>query len=218
MADSDRNVAVLIQRLLPDMRDAFEGLLRIYREAIPPSERKTDDALSRMLKQSEYEFLIARVDDAVAGFSIVKSFRRTDSSLLEYMAVDRSIRGRGVGGAVFRAACESAMTATRYVLLEVDSDAQLSADREIRARRKSFYRRLGCREVAGLCYLMPSVTTEQPPLMNLLVYRHVLQGTIDKSELHQWLQCIYAEVYEQPVDDPRIDLMLSGLTDQIALR
>jgi ribosomal protein S18 acetylase RimI-like enzyme len=218
MADSDRNLAVRIERLRLDMRDAFEGLLRIYREAIPQSERKTDDALSRMLKRSDYELLIALVDDAVAGFSIVKAFGRRDSCLLEYMAVDRSIRGRGVGGALFRGARESAMTAARYVLLEVDSEAQLSADHEIRARRKSFYRNLGCREVAGLSYLMPSVTTEQPPRMNLLVYRRVLPGTIDKSELRQWLQCIYAEVYQQPVDDPRIDFMLSGLTDRIALR
>ena len=218
MADSKSNSAPHIERLRPDMRDAFDGLLNIYREAIPPSERKTGDALGTMLGRSGYEFFIATLDDAVVGFSIVKCFDRTDAGLLEYMAVARSVRGRGIGGAIFRAACGSEATASRYVLLEVDAAAEASADQAIRAGRISFYRRLGCREVAGLSYLMPSVAAEAPPQMNLLVYRHVMSETIAKPELRQWLQCIYAEVYHQPADDPRIDLMLSGLADRIALR
>jgi len=207
-----------IERLRPEMPGAFEGLLRIYREAIPQSERKTDEALAGMLAQSDYEFSLALAGDVVTAFSIVKPFVPPDSCLLEYMAVDGSLRGRGIGSALFQAACASAMTATRFVLLEVDSEAQPSADRAIRARRKLFYRTLGCREVAGLSYLMPSVSLEEPPRMNLLVYRRELPDAIDKATLRRWLQCIYVQVYRQQADDPRIDRMLSALTDPAALR
>ena len=218
MAKSNEEAAVRIDQLHPGMVGAFEGLLRIYREAIPQSERKGDDTLRGMLQRVDYQFQIARMGDAVAGFSIVKCFTEADGCLLEYMAVDRPIRGRGIGGALFRAACGSATTASRYVLLEVDSDAQPVPDRDIRARRKSFYRALGCLEVAGLSYLMPSVTEQRPPEMNLLVYRRMLPATIDKSRLRQWLECIYAEVYQKPTDDARIALMLSALPDRIELQ
>src|SRR5262245_52353121 len=96
-----------IDRLRPDMASAFQGLLRIYREAIPESERKSDGALRGMLERADYELLIATRGGAVAGFSIVECFPEPDGCLLEYMAVDRTIRSQGIGSALFRAACSS---------------------------------------------------------------------------------------------------------------
>lgn len=218
MTESSQTASVRIDRLQPGMVAAFEELLRIYREAIPQSERKSDETLTGMLQRSDYEFQIASMGHSVAGFSIVKCFTEADGCLLEYMAVDRPIQGRGIGRALFRAACDSATTASRYVLLEVESDAQWVPDREIRIRRKAFYRALGCREVVGLSYLMPSVTNQRPPEMNLLVYRRTLGATIDKSRVRQWLECIYADVYQKSIDDPRIDRMVSALPDHIELQ
>ena len=218
MGKSNEEIPVRILPLQPDMTASFKDLLRIYREAIPQGERKSDDTLAEMLQRTCYEFQIACSGDAVAGFSIVRGFAEVDACLLEYMAVDRPLRGRGIGGELFRAACRSAIAATRYVLIEVDSDAELVADQEIRRRRKAFYRALGCREVAGLCYLMPLVTEQSPPEMNLLVFRPALPRTISKSRLRQWLECIYTWVYQESGSDPRIDLMLKALPNDIKLR
>jgi GNAT superfamily N-acetyltransferase len=217
MAEPREASVVHIERLQSIMSAGFEGLLRIYREAIPSSERKSDDTLSGMLREIDYEFHIARMGDVVVGFSIARRFTGADASLLEYMAVDRPTRGRGVGGTLFRAVSDCTTNASRYLLLEVDSDAQSVSDRETRARRKAFYRANGCREVAGLSYLMPLVTEQPPPEMNLLVYRRPLPATIDKSRLRQWLECIYAEVYQKSLDDERISSMLSALPDRIEL-
>jgi ribosomal protein S18 acetylase RimI-like enzyme len=217
-SDSKQADSPRIDRLKPGEAHAFEGLLRIYREAIPQSERKTDDTLNGMLQRSDYEFQVARSGDDVVGFSIVKCFSDTDACLLEYMAVDRPLRGRGIGREVFRAAADSALTAARYVLIEVDSDTRSAPDRAIRTRRKAFYRALGCREVAGLSYLMPSVTGQRPPEMNLLVYRLRLGATLEKARLRQWLRSIYAEVYQKSADDARIELMVSTLPDSIELQ
>ncbi|HXT70564.1 MAG TPA: GNAT family N-acetyltransferase [Vicinamibacterales bacterium] len=209
---------VEIERLQTGMQAEFDGLLRIYHDAIPESERKSNEALARMLQQHDYEFRIAKLNDSVSGFSIVKCFTDDESCLLEYMAVDRAVRSKGIGRALFRAACSSSMTSSRYVLLEVESEARSAAGHEVRRRRKQFYRNLGCREVAGLSYLMPSVTGQPPPEMNTLVYRERLPATISKIQLRGWLECIYREVYQRSSDDPAIGLMVADLPENVELR
>ncbi len=209
-----------IDRLRPSMRIAFRDLLRIYREAIPSSERKHDDVLAEMLARDDYEFRIAQLQNGVVGFAIVKSFRSCNASLLEYMAVDRSQRGNGIGSLLFRDASSADSTMARYVLIEVEDAEEvvgLSEDLQ-RRRRKAFYHANGCREVAELSYLMPTVSAQRPPPMKLMAYRRDLPETIDKTELRRWLEGIYVEVYRQSVNDMRIAQMLAAVPNQVTLR
>jgi GNAT superfamily N-acetyltransferase len=202
------------------MRAAFRDLLRIYREAIPSSERKDDGVLGDMLARDDYEFRVAQLETGVVGFTIVKNFRSCDASLLEYMAVDRPQRGNGIGSLLFRHASSADSTIARYVLIEVEDAEEvvgLPEDAQ-RRRRKAFYHANGCREVAELSYLMPTVSAEQPPRMRLMAYRRDLPKTIDKVELRRWLEGIYVEVYRQSVSDVRIAQMLAAVPNQTGLR
>jgi GNAT superfamily N-acetyltransferase len=209
-----------IERLRPGVPGAFGELLRIYREAIPSSERKDDGVLREMLARDDYEFRVALLEDGVVGFTIVKNFSSCDASLLEYMAVDRAKRGGGIGSQLFRHASGADWNVARYVLIEVEDAEEvvgLSEDAQ-RRRRKAFYRANGCREVAELSYLMPTVSTERPPRMNLMAYRRDLPKAIDKTELRRWLEGIYVEVYRQSVSDVRIAQMLAALPNRVSLR
>ena len=109
------------------------------------------------------------------------------------------------------------LAASRYVLLEVDSDGLDDAGREQRAGRQRFYRDLGCRKVNGLLYVMPLVTSNTPPPMDLLVYRPDLPPKIDKVQLRAWLEVMYVEIYEQPLNDERIREMLAPLPGEVTL-
>jgi GNAT superfamily N-acetyltransferase len=208
---------VHFERLRDCTTPHFEALLRIYREAIPEGERKQDAKLRAMVESDDYEFLVALDGHEAQAFSIVKRFSDADGCLLEYMAVDRPLRGRGVGGRLFRAACTTPAVATRHVLVEVESEGDEGLDRTVRARRKAFYRSLGCREVSGLAYVMPPVAASRPPAMNILIYNATLPPAIEKPRLRGWLECIYSEVYQVPPDDPRIASMLAALPDRITL-
>jgi GNAT superfamily N-acetyltransferase len=207
------------ERLPPDASVAFADLLRIYREAIPSSERKNDDVMRQMLARDDYEFRVARREGNVVGFTIVKIFRSCDASLLEYMAVDRTQRGGGIGSQLFLDACNADSIVARYVLIEVEDEEEVTtlAEDTQRRRRKAFYRANGCREVADLSYLMPTVSTERPPRMNLLTYRRDLPATIDKTELRRWLEAIYVEVYRQRANDARITQMLASIKNPTGL-
>jgi GNAT superfamily N-acetyltransferase len=220
MSSAEGVPGLRIERLRPGMPAAFRELLRIYREAIPSSERKDDAVLGEMLARDDYEFRVAQLEDGVVGFTIVKSFHSCDASLLEYMAVDRTKRGSGIGSLLFRHASSADSTIARYVLIEVEDAEEvvgLSEDSQ-RRRRKAFYRANGCREVAELAYLMPTVSAERPPPMKLMIYRRHLPEAIDKTELRRWLEGIYVEVYRQSARDVRIAQMLAAVPNRIGLQ
>ena len=143
----------------------------------------------------------------MVGFAVVwLPADPADAALLEYLAVAEGVRGGGVGGRlVYRALRD----AGRPVLVEVKAD---DADAD---RRRAFYRRNGCRQVAGLRYELP--LSGAPP-MDLLVGNVTGLETVARGDLAHWLGTVYADVYGQRRDDPRVATMVAGLPDPVTLR
>ena len=206
-----------IERLVSAVEPAFDALLRIYANALPPSECKSVDALRRMINRPEYLFLASVDEDAVIGFSIAIAFADSDAALLEYMAVDAGRRGAGVGQQLFHATASQPQFRGRLLLIELDAEATHGTDPGMITRRKAFYRRLGCRQIEGLTYLMPQVSGARPPLMDMLVHRDELPGSVEKEHLRALLAACYTQVYGAPASDPRIGEMLRGLPESIRL-
>lgn len=206
-----------VQRIHSVDEPAYEALLRIYHDSQPESELKSPGQLSRMIERPDYYFLAAMHDGAVAGFTISICFPGSDAALIEYMAVARELRGQGIGQQLFRATVQFGSLAQRTVIIEVDSEESPSSDHADRVRRKNFYRRLGCREIEGLSYIMPPVSTAPPPPMDMLVYAANLPSVVAKSRVREWLQICYREVYQQPDDDPRIGSMIANLPEDVRL-
>ena len=206
-----------VHRVCSVHEPAFAQLLRIYTDALPESERKSTERLSAMMSDPQYFFLVATMANDVAGFSIVRVFAHADAALLEYMAVASELRNRGVGRWLFAQTAEFDGICPRFLLAEVDSDKLPSDDEEDRSRRKAFYRRMGCREVDQLCYVMPPVSTAPPPEMDILVYKQPLPPFLDRSHLRQWLERCYVEVYGLYEDDFRIEIMMRGLPAHVPL-
>jgi GNAT superfamily N-acetyltransferase len=206
-----------IQRISGGDEGEFAGLVRVYEASLAASERKSLAALNAMLARPEYLFLAAVEDGSVLGFAIAIALIGSDAALLEYMAVDVGLRGRGVGAALFGAVAGWSGIADRSLLVEVDSEREGSVEREQRARRKGFYRRLGARELEGLRYLMPPVTAAAPPAMDLMVYRRELPGYIEKGRVRGWLEDCYKQVYGVAAGDPRVGEMLAGCAEWIPL-
>jgi GNAT superfamily N-acetyltransferase len=196
---------------------AFDGLLRVYAAALPAGERKSADALRRMIERPEYLFLAVADADVVVGFAIAIALSDCDAVLLEYMAVEEKHRGRGIGRLLFRAIAGWPEARERFLLIEVDSDRFPSPDAVDRARRKQFYRRLGCRQIEGLTWLMPPVSTAEPPLMDMLAYRHELADSVERQQVRAWLAACYGQVYGVPGSDGRIGTMLNELPETIRL-
>jgi GNAT superfamily N-acetyltransferase len=206
-----------IERISSSSQTEFDQLVLIYAGSLAASERKSVAALQEMLARPEYLFLAAIERERVVGFAIAIALIGSDAALLEYMAVDAEFRGRGVGVALFGAVADWQGIADRFLLVEVDSEHEDSAERQERARRKAFYRGLGAQELGGLRYIMPPVTAATPPPMDLMAYRRELPGCLEKERVRGWLEACYGQVYGVAAGDPRIDAMLGGCAECIPL-
>jgi GNAT superfamily N-acetyltransferase len=198
----------------------FQQLFAIYAASIDPREQKPEAWIRAMVVAPEYRVWLVQHAGRVLGFSILFVPPGKGFALLEYMAVAPDQRGHGFGAELFRKTAAQAVTpegATLPVLLEVDSDREASADRALRTRRLSFYRRLGCRTIADLAYVMPLGGAGPPPEMHLMVYRPGARGPLAVADLKRWLETIYQGVYHVAPDDPRIAQMLAPLPDPVTV-
>jgi GNAT superfamily N-acetyltransferase len=168
-----------------------------------------------------YRLIVATYEQIVLGFAAVFAPPDEHFALLEYLAVDESARGRGIGAGLFRATVDAlhGEGRARMLLVEVEADVAAGddAEREARRRRLAFYRRLGCRRIADLDYQLPLRTAGIPPAMHLLVHRPPDDAPVPRADLARALRTVYADVYDQSPDDPRIAQMLARVADPVSL-
>lgn len=208
-----------VQQLTSCDGPTFRELYEIYAVSIAARERKPEAWICEMVRAPEYRFWVMQHGGHIEGFSILFAPPAERFALLEYMAVAPVRRNHGVGGQLFKQTMARAPQQGRSlpILLEVDSDREASADREMRTRRQQFYRRLGCVRIAGLHYILPLPGVGPVPEMDLMVYSAAPPRQLAKTELERWLQTIYRDVYRCSPDDPRIAQMLHDVADPVRL-
>jgi GNAT superfamily N-acetyltransferase len=214
-----------LEQLTSSQGESFRQLYAIYAASIAAREQKGESWIAAMIGEPAYRVWVAKADGVVRGFSILFLPAGGGFALLEYMAVAPDQRNQGTGAELFRQTVARALTPEGRelpVVLEVDSDREASPDRALRTRREQFYRRLGCRRIAGLRYLMPLAGEGSPPEMDLFVYPHEPPGglawnEVARSQVRQWLETIYRDVYHCPPNDPRPAQMVAALPDPVPL-
>lgn len=193
------------------LREAYE----VYEEAIRPSERKPFGALRTMLARADYRFAMAREAGTNAVVGVAVLFVAADFGLMEYLAVAPARRSAGVGSGLFR---YGAGLVPGPVLVEVDlpeTAAAGGAERAVCERRVAFYRRVGCRQLAGLTYRLP--LPGDPPPMGLFLYAPEAQTAVPLGTVRRYVTTLYTRVYGRRSDDPQIDAMLARLPDPVRL-
>lgn len=198
---------------------SFKEFFSIYADSIPLRERKTRRQISETLASPDYRTYCVKRAGVVIGFSSIFAPACETFCLLEYMAVSGTYRSSGVGKQLFRHIIQS-ITAERGdipMLLEVDSERENSPDRDVRLRRKQFYKSVGCFQIDGLIYLFPLAGRGAPPEMDLMVYIPTGSPQIRKAAVEHWLKLIYQQVYGCDSDDPRIARMMKTVADPVKL-
>ena len=209
---------VVYRQLFSCDDEAFPELYDVYVDSLPARERKGRNAVAAMCSREDYKVLVAERGRTVIGFSTVFAPPGERFCLLEYLAVRRDWRGRGVGTGLFR---QSQLAAgaddDATMLLEVDLPLPSSSDYQVATRRMAFYQRLGCMRIEALEYILPLPGDGPPPEMRLLVYRPGAFSAIGKSTLQRWLELVYTIVYGTDRCDERIAQMMATVSDPVEL-
>lgn len=197
----------------------FSALISIYQDAIEPTEQKTPKEIEAMLNDRRYVLTVSYTGSQISGFTIAFFPDGANFWLLEYMAVVAEMRGKRIGEALFNEAYRYGQQRDpeRICLLEVDRPCSSTNPKNDTEGRFRFYRRLDCRAVQGLDYILPLDAGGTPPPMLLLTYRQPPLETVSKVRVRQWLMSLYVDVYGKLPSDARIDMMVSHLGEIIRL-
>lgn len=198
--------ACSIEQIAPDDGPSLARIAELYVEAFPANERKPVSFLWEAARRSDYILLGLRCGEALLGFALLYESPTSGFRLLEYMAVDHNMRDRGLGSMVFRTVANR--DDGRTLLLEVERETE-GPTADITRRRRTFYQRHGCREIAGLDYVMPRVTSVPPPPMSLF-FCSESDGTVSRPTLRCWIEEIYDKVYAVKLSDDRLNAMLTA--------
>lgn len=205
-------MALHVKALEHTNAEEFDGFYAIYSTAFPLCEQKSRDALLAMQHASFYTIYLAYNDEKIVGFCIMYHPHDDNFFLLEYMAVDESLRGIGLGSTLLKSSIDQLFKThdIRALLIEIESPEEPSSDKEIREKREQFYRHLGALRIDSFDYILALQSLEAPPKMKLLIYHPSLRE-ISKPTLQKWLEKIYVDVYGYNQNDPRIVQMLKGV-------
>ena len=203
---------IRITQLEPDDAEGLDHVYALYQAAILRTEQRPEAEFRALIRRPDYLFVVARMDEAIIGFAVAWAPEQADFWLFEYAAVAPEARGNKIGSHLLLAT-RQLIGIERTALVEVDANT----GSEEQARRLEFYKRLGCRELRGLEYLLPLDAFGQPPPMLLLAMLHPDLHSVPVMVLEEWLRRIYAEAYGKGLDDPRLARMIDPLPDDVPL-
>ncbi len=118
-------------------------LYRLYREAFPSSERKPFGIIVKMYRQGKTDLWCLNQDGRFAGLAATINGERL--VLLDYFAVEHSLRGQGIGTAALTALLECYHD--RGLFMEIESTRESAPNQAEREKRKQFYRYAGMEEL-----------------------------------------------------------------------
>ena len=115
------------------------AVFSLYRRAFPREERKPFSIIVKMARSGRSDLWTIREDGRFAGFAA--TVNGPDMVLLDYFAVKKSLRGRGVGSGALRRLME--IYRDRGFFVEIESTFEDAPNRAERERRKRFYENCG---------------------------------------------------------------------------
>ena len=128
-------------------------LQQLYIRSFPRDERKPFAVIRRMYREGKADIWCILADGRFAG--LATTVNGDDLILIDYFAVSRRLRGRGIGRAAVE--CLLSLYQDKGVFLEIESPDRPGLDRDQRKKRKEFYISCGFAElgvrakVFGVC-------------------------------------------------------------------
>lgn len=162
----------------------FDRLFELMQEAFPPEEYRPKEKQYAILDDENYFVAVAEDEEKIIAFLAI--WRLDGFDFAEHFAVDKTLRGKGIGGEFLR---EYLKKSERPLVLEVEN-----AEDEISKRRISFYQRNGL-SLSDICYDQPNFQCSEKKIPLRIMYSENGK-TLDLARVKD---TIFRLVYKQKV-------------------
>lgn len=127
----------------PESVGQWLGLYRLYRSAFPRAERKPFSMIVKMWRRGKTDIWCVEAEGKFLGLGF--TINGPELILLDYFAIVKDGRGKGVGTAALKALMDR--YAGKGFFLEIESTREPVRSRGLRCRRKRFYLSAGLEEL-----------------------------------------------------------------------
>ena len=211
---------VLVEK--PDSLAFFRQVERIYLDSFPVSQIRPTKMIIRMLEfDPNYYLLVAREDDFIVGFSMLYAFNELNTAFLDFMAIDKTYRGRSIGSELFRYTLNVSrrlVVNSIGVFFEVERESPLEYDREgFKYRRVRFYRRHGAKVLENVHYMLPDLQGGEPEDTYLMIIPNREIAYLEKSFVFRAIKSIYLTMYHCYDELDLLDFTIDCLPPRIRL-
>lgn len=197
--------------------DERRELVRIYESSFPEEERAGTDDLVLGIATNRICY-VAELHGALVGFAVLVELAGAGCHFLEYTAVDRGLRGHGIGSVLLRHLRRD-LAATHPdsagVIFEVEDPGETTGEEaDVRRRRIQFYVRneasvVGC---AG-AYRAPNLAgAGTVPFLLMWLPLPAGPATVSGRALRRCVRAILTESYGLAQDAPLVEEVLRSLT------
>jgi ribosomal protein S18 acetylase RimI-like enzyme len=197
-------------------KDDWDQFTRILTDSFAASERDEAAVVRSNIEEGKRRCAVAYEDLSLVGFAVLLELVGADAVVLEYLAVDRTMRSRGVGGFLFDhvvSGLANDKVPRDGLILEVESpEAADGSEQILRQRRIGFYERHGATVITDApAYRVPS--TVGPETLPFILMWHPIASTgpLDGQRLRLIVEAVLVEEYELPSDSPFISSVLADL-------
>ncbi|MGE0680790.1 MAG: GNAT family N-acetyltransferase [Candidatus Binatia bacterium] len=184
----------------------FHQVMRIYLAEFPRDSRLSIDRIRTLLKEGNYQLIVVEKNGQVLGFALIWICRLPAFVHLDYLAVAREWRGKGVGTALYRwliAQLPDFSPRARLLTLEVENDLI------------SFYQRSQTRLLHNLLYQFPGPLGPVP--MHLMVYDTQERTELDQRTVRGVMRALYGGLHRRKSTDPLLRSCLAQVPAKVSL-
>jgi GNAT superfamily N-acetyltransferase len=200
----------------------FKRVEKIYLDSFPVSQLRPTRMITRMLAvDPNYHLFVARQSDTLVGFTLVYAFNDLNTQFLDFMAIDRAYRNRGVGGKLFTHMVNISKQIVMNsigLIFEDERERPMENNKDgFRHRRVLFYRRLEAKAFDNVHYMLPDLHGGKPQDMYLMIIPNWELAYLEKGFVFQIIKSIYLTIYHYYDELNFLELTIDGLPPKIKL-
>ncbi len=183
----------------------FREAMHIYMAEFH-SSRLPIRKIRSLLRTGSYQLFVAQGAERVLAMALIWECTRPAFIHLDYIAVKREWKGRGIGTALYRWLIENMgklSPRARLLTLEVEDDLL------------NFYRRSQTRVLHDVPYLFPAQRGPIP--MHLMVYDHQERRTLSRAVVQEIICALYRGIHNRRADDALLRSFISRVPRQVSL-
>ncbi|MCL4452477.1 GNAT family N-acetyltransferase [Ferroplasma sp.] len=193
----------------------FNNGINIYEEAFPPSEKRPVEDIKRNIAKDHEKMFIGKYDGNPAIFIMMWPVNDSDFLFLDYIAVKKEYRGKGLGSTFLKKIFDIE-EGYNHVIFEVENPNE-GDNKSQRMKRIKFYRRAGAKTLTGFKYFLPPRNNNKSQEMKLMIMSRKSIKMVDGEKIQTVLEQIYTHIYNRKSDDKTLNGILDNIPDDIHL-